>query len=117
MRDPVKRAAAVERLRKAGERPEVRAAASARMKRLNNQMRLNDAMKAKCLAGRRRACDAAARDIQRAVMTELMGRPEMKAKARAHAVKMNRDPAMRVRQWEGRRRKAKQADCPVSDLK
>lgn len=90
-----------------------RAAASERMKRLNEQMRSDEALKKKCVAGMTRSRrDPAYRAIQSLVMTETMARPALREIARQHACVINRDPDVRERQWAGRRRKLLEAAAP-----
>lgn len=108
MRDKTVRAETLARLEKANSDPANRAAASVRMKQLNNRMSTDDKLKAKCVRGQKRVRqDPTYRAIQSAVMTDIMSRPENKAKARNHVTKLNKDPEARRRQWAGRRRKKK----------
>ncbi|MBR0855518.1 hypothetical protein [Bradyrhizobium liaoningense] len=86
--------------------PEARAAASERMRKLNERMSADPALKRKCIAGQKRVRRSKSyRQMQSLVMTETMARPENREKARQHACKINRDAAVRKRQWDGRRRK------------
>lgn len=88
--------------------PERRAAASARMKRLNARMRDDEVLRAKCIRGQKRTRRAPAfRKMQSLVMSELMARPDMKRMARFHCLRINKNPKVRRRQVAGRRRKAR----------
>jgi hypothetical protein len=82
---------------------------SGRMQLLNLMMKRDPALKARCVAGMTRVRrDPTYRAIQSAVMKEMMSRPEMREQARQHAVRINKNAAIRKRQWKGRRRKAQQ---------
>lgn len=83
--------------------PEARAAAGERMKQLNEQMRTDTKLKAKCVRGMTRTRRRPEyRAMQSLVMAETMARPENRAKARQHACEINRDPETRARQWAGK---------------
>lgn len=106
MQDQTVLAETLERLQVARDDPANRAAASDRMKQLNNRMSTDEKLKAKCIRGQKRVRrDPAYRSVQSVVMADIMSRPENKAKAREHVTKLNKDPKMRRRQWAGRRRK------------
>lgn len=109
-RDPTYRAAQAEKRRAAMRDPRRRAQASARMKTLNLRMRHDEELKAKCVRGQKRVRRAPAyRETQALVMADIMARPEQKRRARFHAIRINKNPKVRKRQWAGRRRKAKVA--------
>lgn len=102
-RDPAYRLKMEKRLGAIALSEEARAAASARMTRLNEQMRTDAALKKKCVRGMTRARrDPSYRAMQALTMQETMSRPENAAKARQHACEMNRDPEIRSRQWAGK---------------
>jgi hypothetical protein len=88
--------------------PERKAASAERMKRLNERMRTDPALKTKCVKGQKRARRKPGyRAMQALTMAETMARPEVREKARQHACKINRDPEVRKRQWAGRVRSGK----------
>lgn len=109
-RDPKYRKARAEQSRAIATDPEKRATASERMKRLNERMRSDPALKKKCVAGQKRARRKPGyRNMQSLTMRETMAKPENRETARQHARRINRDPKVRARQWDGRRRKQKEA--------
>jgi len=70
-------------------------------------MRDDEQLKAKCIRGQKRVRRRPAfRDIQAAVMKDIMARPEMRRAAHTHCVKINKNPRVRRRQWRTRRRRA-----------
>lgn len=86
--------------------PAERARRQAHMRRLNFRMSFDENLKSKCVAGQRRVRRQAAwRNVQAAVMREIMARPGMREKARQHCRRINKNPRTRKRQWAGRRRK------------
>lgn len=108
-RDPKLRKAARDRGRKAMADPAKRAAKSELMKAFNERMRTDEALKKKCVKGQKRVRRRKAfRTKRSAQMREMMAKPENRARARQHAIAINRDPEIRAKQWEGRRRKALQ---------
>nr|WP_311538547.1 hypothetical protein [uncultured Bradyrhizobium sp.] len=112
--NPAYRSAQVGRLRALNNGATARAAASERMRQLNERMRSDDALKRKCVSGMTKSRrDPAYRKMQSLVMAETMSRPENKAKAREHCASINRDPKVRDRQWAGRRRNTKIAEKPA----
>lgn len=85
-----------------------RAGRSARMKALNVRMRDNDGLKAKCIRGQKRTRrNGAYRQVQAAVMKDVMARPEMRRAARNHCIRINKNPRTRRRQWATRRRRSR----------
>lgn len=89
--------------------PARRAAASARMKRLNARMRDDEELMRKCVRGQKKVRRTPAyRAMQSAVMTDIMARPELRRRARFHCIAINKKPKVRKRQWAGRRRKQAQ---------
>ena len=107
---PSRRRAQAERSRATMADPEKRAAASKRMKALNERMRRDKALKKKCVRGQRRARRKKRyRAVRSIAMKKTMARPENREKARWHCCDINRDPAVRARQWDGRRRKQQEA--------
>ncbi len=112
-RDPALREAARQRATKAMADPTKRAQASARMKRLNEQMRSDAALKKKCVRGMKRVRrEPSYRAMQALVMKDTMSRPENAEKARRHACEINRDPEVRRRQWAGKVRNGTQPKPP-----
>lgn len=112
-RSPKLRAAASERSRNTMADPALRAAKSELMKALNERMRADEALKKKCVKGQKRVRRRKRFRAERsAAMRLMMRKPENREKARQHAIAINRDPEIRARQWEGRRRKAAEALQP-----
>jgi len=106
-RNPSARRKQAEHLARVRARPEVRAAASARMKRLNARIRDDDKLRGKVIRGQKRVRRSPQyRAMQSLVMTDVMSRPENRRAARFHCIRINKNPKVRKRQWAGRRRKA-----------
>jgi len=89
--------------------PDERSARSGRMKRLNQRIRDDHALRAKVIRGQKRArSDPAYRAMQALTMADLMeSRPDLKVRAKYHCKKINRNPETRRRQWATRRAKKK----------
>jgi hypothetical protein len=77
------------------------------MQALNIRMRDDKRLKAKCIRGQKRTRrNGAYRQVQAAVMKDVMARPEMRRAARDHCIRINKNPRTRRRQWATRRRRA-----------
>lgn len=106
MADPVIREETMARLQAGNLDPATAAAASLRMKALNERARTDQELKTRMVEGatstRRKP---AHRAKQSKIMAQTMARPENREKAREHAIALNTDLIFRRRQEAGKRRK------------